>query len=47
MLAELAGVSKRSVQPAIDHLKQRRLIKARPTSEPSYSVLTPWIHKKL
>jgi len=46
VLAELIGISKRSVQTAIAHLANRRLIrrrKARPTAVPVYTVLTPWI----
>ena len=46
VLAELAGISKRSVQKAVAHLAERRLIKkqrSRPTAVPVYSVLTPWI----
>lgn len=48
-LTELTGMSKRSVQNAIYHLLERRLIrrhKARPTSVPVYTVLTPWIRQK-
>lgn len=48
VLAELTGLSKRSVQLAVGHLIGRRLIrqrKAKPTSVPVYSVLTPWIRK--
>lgn len=48
VLAELAGISKRSVQTALAHLIERRLIrrrKARPTAVPVYTVLTPWIRK--
>ena len=48
VLAELIGISKRSVQAAIAHLADRRLIrkrKARPTAVPVYTVLTPWIRK--
>lgn len=48
VLAELIGVSKRSVQNALAHLIGRRLIrqrKARPTAVPVYSVLTPWLRK--
>jgi CRP-like cAMP-binding protein len=48
VLAELIGVSKRSVQSALAHLIARRLIrqrKARPTAVPVYTVLTPWIRK--
>jgi hypothetical protein len=47
-LTELIGVSKRSVQTALAHLIDRRLIrqrKARPTAVPVYTVLTPWIRK--
>ena len=49
VLAELVGLSKRSVQMAIEHLAGRRLIrshKARATSVPVYTVLTPWIRRK-
>ena len=49
VLAELTGISKRSVQTAIGHLTDRRLIrchKARPTSVPVYTVLTPWIRRR-
>jgi CRP-like cAMP-binding protein len=48
VLAELTGISKRSVQTAIGHLIDRRLVrsrKARPTSVPVYEVLTPWIRR--
>lgn len=48
VLAELTGISKRSVQTAIAHLLGRRLLrqrKARPTAVPVYSVLTPWIRR--
>jgi len=48
VLADLIGVSKRSVQIALAHLIERRLIrqrKARPTAVPVYTVLTPWIRK--
>jgi hypothetical protein len=48
-LAELTGLSKRSIQTAIGHLIDRRLLrchKARPTSVPVYIVLTPWIRRK-
>ena len=48
ILAELIGISKRSVQTALAHLIGRRLIrqrKARPTAVPVYTVLTPWIRK--
>ena len=48
ILAELTGISRRSVQTAIGHLIDRRLLrshKARPTSVPVYAVLTPWIRR--
>jgi hypothetical protein len=48
VLAEITGISKRSVQTAIAHLIERRLLrsrKARPTSLPVYTVLTPWIRR--
>jgi phage replication O-like protein O len=46
VLAEIIGISKRSVQTALTHLIDRRLIrrrKAKPTSVPVYTVLTPWV----
>ncbi len=46
VLADLVGISKRSVQTALSHLLERRLIrrrKSRPTAVPVYTVLTPWI----
>src|SRR4051794_3537439 len=46
VLAELIGISKRSVQTALAHLIDRRVIrrrKTRPTAVPVYTVLTPWI----
>lgn len=49
VLADVTGISKRSVQIAIGHLIDRRLLrchKARPTSVPVYTVLTPWIRRK-
>jgi hypothetical protein len=49
VLSESTGLSRRSVQTAVAHLADRRLIrrrKARPTSVPVYTVLTPWIRKK-
>jgi hypothetical protein len=49
VLAEMAGISKRSVQTAIGHLIGRGLVrchKARPTSVPVYTVLTPWIRRR-
>lgn len=45
-LADLIGISKRSVQTALTHLMERRLIrrrKPRPTAVPVYTVLTPWV----
>ncbi len=48
VLAELCGLSKRSVQDALNHLNDRRLIrrrKARPTATPVYTVLTPWVRR--
>lgn len=48
VIAELTGISKRSVQTALAHLAERRLIrqrKSRPTAVPVYTVLTPWIRK--
>lgn len=48
VLAETIGLSKRSVQNAVAHLVDRRLIrkrKGRPTAVPVYTVLTPWIRK--
>jgi phage replication O-like protein O len=48
VLAELIGVSKRSVQSALSHLIERRLLrrrKARPTAVPVYTVLTPWTRR--
>jgi helix-turn-helix protein len=49
ILVELTGISKRSVQTALGHLIDRRLIrrrKARPTAVPVYTVLTPWIRTR-
>jgi hypothetical protein len=49
VLADLIGISKRSVQNAVAHLAERRLIRrrrARPTAVPVYTVLTPWIRKQ-
>ena len=49
VLAEIIGVSKRSVQTSIAHLVYRRLIrqrKVRPTAVPIYTVLTPWMRKE-
>src|ERR1700755_2508717 len=48
VLAELIGVSKRSVQLALKHLIDRRLVrqrKARITAVPVYTVLTPWTRR--
>jgi hypothetical protein len=48
VMAELVGISKRSVQMAVGHLAERKLIKkqpARPTAVPVYMVLTPWIRE--
>jgi hypothetical protein len=48
VLADLIGISKRSVQTAVAHLVERRLLrrrKTRPTAVPIYTVLTPWIRK--
>ena|SRR5947209_9437624 len=48
VLAELIGLSKRSVQVAVAHLAERHFIrqrKARATAVPSYTVLTPWIRR--
>lgn len=49
VLAELIGISKRSVQTAVAHLADRRLIRRRRvrlTAVPVYTVLTPWIRKE-
>ena len=46
VLADVTGISKRSVQNAIAHLSGRRLIrrrKSRPTAVPVYTVLMPWV----
>ena len=48
VLAESIGISKRSVQTAVSHLADRRLIRqrrARPTAVPVYTVLTPWTRR--
>ena len=48
VLAELTGISKRSVQNALAHLIERRLLrrrKPRSTAVPVYTVLTPWIRR--
>ena len=47
-LTEAIGISKRSVQIALAHLMERRLIrqrKIRPTAVPVYTVLTPWVRR--
>ena len=47
-LTEAIGISKRSVQMALAHLMERRLIrqrKIRPTAVPVYTVLTPWVRR--
>ena len=49
VLAELSGISKRSVQTAVAHLLDRRLLRrrmSRPTAVPVYIVLTPWLRMK-
>ena len=49
VLADITGISKRSVQMAVAHLVDRRLLRkrvARPTAVPVYTVLTPWIRRK-
>ena len=49
VLADITGISKRSVQIAVAHLVDRRLLRkraARPTAVPVYTVLTPWIRRK-
>jgi hypothetical protein len=46
VLADLIGISKRSVQISIRHLIERRFLRrrrTRPTAVPVYTVLTPWI----
>ncbi len=48
VLAGLIGISKRSVQTAVGHLTERRLIRQRKpgiTATPVYTVLTPWVRK--
>ena len=48
VLADLTGISRRSVQSALAHLIQRRLVrqrKSRPTAVPVYTVLTPWAQR--
>ena len=45
MLADASGISKRAVQDAIVHLRERQLLKmskTSPTAIPEYTVLTPW-----
>ena len=49
VLADSVGLSKRSVQSAISRLIARRLLrsrKAKTTSVPNYTVLTPWVRAK-
>jgi hypothetical protein len=49
-LVEFTGISKRSVQSAIVHLIDRRLVRrrlARPTAVPVYTVLTHWTRKSV
>jgi hypothetical protein len=49
VVAGLTGLSKRSVQAAVAHLIDRKLLrchKARITSVPVYTVMTPWIRRK-
>jgi len=49
VLADLIGISKRSVQIAAAHLAGRRLIRrrrSRPTAVPVYTVLTPWTRRE-
>lgn len=49
-LTDSIGISKRTVQNALAHLIDRRLIrqrKIRPTAVPVYTVLTPWIRKRV
>jgi len=46
VLADLTGISRRSVQTALAHLLERRLVRRRkpkPTAVPVYTVLTPWV----
>jgi len=48
VLAELTGISKRSVQNALGRLMERRLVRrrrARPTAVPVYTILTPWVRE--
>jgi hypothetical protein len=48
VLAELTGISKRSVQSAVSHLLERKLLRrrlTRPTAVPIYTVLTPWVRR--
>lgn len=48
VLADLVGISKRSVQNSLAHLIERRLVRRRranPTAVPVYTVLTPWIRR--
>jgi phage replication O-like protein O len=48
VLADLTGISKRSVQAAVAHLIERRLLrrrKPRATAVPVYTILTPWVRR--
>lgn len=48
-LADLIGISKRSVQVSIKHLIDRRFLRRRrlrPTAVPVYTVLTPWMRRE-
>jgi len=48
VLADLIGISKRSVQTAVADLCERRFIrrrKPRVTAVPVYTVLTPWVRE--
>jgi hypothetical protein len=48
VLAEHTGISRRSVQSAIAHLLDRKLLRRRmirPTAVPIYTVLTPWVRR--
>lgn len=47
-LAEWTGISKRSVQLAVAHLAERRLLRrrrAKATAVTVYTVLTPWVRR--
>ncbi|MBX7101353.1 MAG: helix-turn-helix domain-containing protein [Myxococcaceae bacterium] len=46
MLTDRTGLSKRAVQRAVDHLKERELVRVQrksATAVPEYAVTTPWI----